>query len=153
MHRLDQKTFSSIIEHTPLVSIDLIIKDKNDEVLLGKRSNEPAKGYWFVPGGRIFKNETITNAFSRIFYDEIGQKISISNAKLLDAYEHFYPNSFCNENVNTHYVVLAYKVNYDFNMNALPSAQHAAYKKFSIKQLLQDNEVHPYVKLYFKENK
>jgi hypothetical protein len=40
----------------PLVSIDLIIRDNADRVLLGLRNNEPAKGYFFVPGGIILKD-------------------------------------------------------------------------------------------------
>ena len=55
-----------IIDATPLISIDLIILNSNDEILLGKRNNRPAKGYWFVPGGRIRKNETLKQALSRI---------------------------------------------------------------------------------------
>ncbi|MEG1251614.1 MAG: NUDIX domain-containing protein, partial [Citrobacter sp.] len=57
--------FQTIVQNTPLISIDFIVKNERDEVLLGKRVNKPAKGYWFVPGGRIFKNETIFQAFKR----------------------------------------------------------------------------------------
>ena len=51
---LDSKNFKIIIENTPLVSIDLCIVC-DSQILLGKRENEPLKGVWFTPGGRIFK--------------------------------------------------------------------------------------------------
>ena len=54
---LDKDTFSTVIQNTPLISIDLIVENKKGQILLGKRVNEPALGYWFVPGGRIFKDE------------------------------------------------------------------------------------------------
>ncbi len=42
---IDQNDFLRIIELTPLVSIDLILKSNDDKYLLGKRLNRPAKNY------------------------------------------------------------------------------------------------------------
>lgn len=42
---LPDETFKSIIQHTPLISIDLIVRNEAGEVLLGKRVNAPAKCY------------------------------------------------------------------------------------------------------------
>jgi len=148
---LDSETFAHIVEHIPLIAIDLIIKNSKGSVLLGKRVNDPAKEYWFVPGGRIYKNETIPEAFSRIFFSETGHNLLIDDAKFLGVYEHFYENSFYDENISTHYVVLGYEVNYDILMNILPKIQHNTYKIVPVKTLLQDAEVHANVKLYFKE--
>ena len=150
---LEKERFAQIVAHTPLVSIDLIVKNSRGEVLLGKRMNEPAKGYWFVPGGRIYKNETISQAFSRIAESEIGQEEAIENAKFLGAYEHFYENSFCSEHISTHYVVLAYELNCNLSAYVLPKAQHNDYKIVPVEVLLHDAKVHPNVKLYFKESK
>lgn len=50
---LASKTFQTIIGATPLVSIDLIVKKAKGEVLLGYRTNRPAQGDWFVPGGWV----------------------------------------------------------------------------------------------------
>jgi colanic acid biosynthesis protein WcaH len=47
---LEDIVFKTIIENTPLVSVDLIIKNEN-KILLGKRVNKPAQGYWFTLGG------------------------------------------------------------------------------------------------------
>ncbi len=37
----------------------MIVSGNDDLVLLGKRSNRPVIGSWFVSGGRIFKDEII----------------------------------------------------------------------------------------------
>ncbi len=148
---LDHETFAHIVEYTPLIAIDLIIKDSDGRVLLGRRVNAPAKDSWFVPGGRIYKNETISEAFSRIFLSETGDELLIEDARFLGVYEHFYKNSFSYENISTHYVVLGYEINYDFSINILPETQHNTYKIVPVKTLLQDAEVHSNVKLYFKE--
>jgi len=61
-----------IVRLAPLVAIDLIIRNARDEVLLGLRSNEPAKGFYFVPGGMIRKGERLREAFARVLKDETG---------------------------------------------------------------------------------
>ena len=61
--KLNHDDFVEVVKKTPLVSIDLIVENDRNEVLLGFRKNEPAKNYWFVPGGRILKNERIAEAF------------------------------------------------------------------------------------------
>ncbi|MEO1945342.1 MAG: hypothetical protein ABGY11_13660 [Candidatus Thioglobus sp.] len=62
---LDDATFKTVVGSAPLVSIDILLK-KDGKVLLGKRVNKPARGYFFSTGGRINKNETIDNAMARV---------------------------------------------------------------------------------------
>ena len=47
---LKKEEFLETIKNTPLVAIDLIIENDSGEILLGKRNNNPAKNFWFVPG-------------------------------------------------------------------------------------------------------
>ena len=54
---LPPEAFAHIVAHAPLVAIDLLVQDTQQRLLLGWRNHPPARGYWFVPGGRIRKNE------------------------------------------------------------------------------------------------
>ena len=63
---LPQDTFKTIVASTPLISIDLKVRDHQNNVLLGKRVNRPAQGCWFVHGGRVLKDESIEQAFIRL---------------------------------------------------------------------------------------
>ena len=146
---LDKETFKCVLAHTPLVSIDLIVKNQKKEVLLGRRKNPPAKGFLFVPGGRIFKNETIEKAFRRIALEEIGKEIDIISAKFLRVYEHFYEESIFGKEISTHYIVLAYEVKIDKKLK-LPLIQHKEYYWLTVEELLKRKDVHFYVKNYFK---
>ena len=94
---LSRTDFKIVVQLAPLVSIDLIIRDPEGKVLLGRRNNEPAKGHYFVPGGRILKDERIRDAFARILKTEVDVEASFANAKFLGAYEHFYETNFVNE--------------------------------------------------------
>lgn len=146
MH-LDKKTFSNVVANTPLISIDLIVKNKEGQVLLGKRVNKPAQDSWFVPGGRVFKDEKLDDAFSRIVYDELGIKLSRSSAIFYGLYEHFYDNNVFNDKFSTHYIVLAHVI----RLEVLPKLnnQHSSYKWFDIEELLADENVYKYTKDYF----
>ena len=69
---LSLEIFKTVVASTPLVSIDLIIRNSQEQVLLGLRNNRPTQGYWFVPGGRIQKDERLENAFRRLVSVELG---------------------------------------------------------------------------------
>lgn len=126
---LDKDTFLSVVKNTPLVSIDLVVRSEDDQILMGKRVNQPAAGYWFVPGGVIEKNETLEEAFNRITKIELGKIIHIDNAQLLGAFTHLYDTNFAREpEVTTHYVVLAYELRMPVNLNLLPADQHSNYR-------------------------
>ena len=99
--------FKTIIDNTPLVSVDLIVKHKG-KVLLGKRVNKPAQRYWFTLGGRVLKNESIQNAIQRIGKLELDIIID-GSPKFIGVFEHFYDDSIY-QNVSTHYINLGYEI-------------------------------------------
>jgi len=141
--------FKTIIDNTPLVSVDLIVKHKG-KVLLGKRVNKPAQGYWFTLGGRVLKNETIENAIQRIGKQELD--IMIDNSpKFIGVFEHLYDDSIF-DTVSTHYLNLAYEIEVS-GLEDLPKDQHNEYRWFDPEELIQSKEVHKYVKDYFTEEK
>ena len=149
---LEKKLFSTIIENAPLISIDLIIKNSEGKILLGQRVNKPAKNSWFVPGGRIFKDETMQDAFKRITKDEIGKAYDISNASFKGVYQHFYDDNVFNDNFSTHYIVLGFELVIKEELS-LSTIQHEKYIWFTKDELLNSNEVYSYVKDYFKKEK
>ncbi len=125
---LDKQTFLTVVEHTPLVAIDLVVCS-GQQVLMGERLNQPAAGYWFVPGGRVFKNETLPVAFGRISSVELGTACEIKSARLLGAFTHLYDNNFAEvAGIGTHYVVLAYRLDLELDLSALPTVQHQDYR-------------------------
>ena len=90
-------------------------------MLLGKRVNKPAQGYFFSTGGRINKNETIDNAMARIAKNELNIELK-STPEFIGVFEHFYVDSIFND-VSIHYVNLAYEVEVE-GSPSLPTEQH-----------------------------
>ena len=61
--------FNSFIDYMPLVCVDVVIIH-NNKCLLLKRKNWPAKNQYWLPGGRILKNESIKEATIRKVKEE-----------------------------------------------------------------------------------
>ncbi len=152
---LDDKSFQFLVRNAPLISIDLIVKNKKNQVLLGLRKNAPARNFWFVPGGRIFKNETFREAIQRIVKAEINLKHEPTDFEyfFFGVYEHNYADNYTGrKNYSTHYVVLAVILSYDFESKFSALSQHNEYKYFDISELLASDSVHHFTKQYFEEH-
>jgi len=149
--QLHPRIFASVIKHTPLVAIDLVALNDRAEVLLGLRRNAPARGYWFVPGGRILKGETLSAAMARILRDEISLTPGeCGTPELIGVFEHFYSENFMTApGFGTHYVVLAYRLDIgSVRESALPGLQHAGYRWMRAAEMTQAKDVHPHVRAY-----
>jgi len=152
---LDADTFLAVVTSTPLVAVDLVLVRGGCEVLLGLRNNRPAQGFWFVPGGRILKNEPIQTALARVASNELGLQLGALRQppQLLGAFEHFYPDCFAGSaeavGVTTHYVVLGHLVQVpaDFVVPGL-DAQHAELRWWSLAEAQASSAVHRFTKDY-----
>jgi colanic acid biosynthesis protein WcaH len=127
---LSADVFLDVVKHAPLVSIDLLVRRGDGPILMGRRTNEPARDTWFVPGGCIQKSETLDAAFARIALKELGFDVNRSDATLHGVYTHLYDANFAEApDVSTHYVVLAYEWTPQTipTLTTLPTAEHREY--------------------------
>ncbi|MCS3504626.1 colanic acid biosynthesis protein WcaH [Achromobacter sp. JUb104] len=144
--------FRHAVQMLPLVSIDLLLRDAGGRYLTGLRTNPPARGAWFVPGGRIRKNEPLRAALDRIAREELGLAIAPDAWTPRGVYEHFYGTNFAGEaGRSTHYVVLAYEAELSLDTASLPRGQHHGYRWLQAEEIAADPGVHPYTQAYFKE--
>jgi colanic acid biosynthesis protein WcaH len=149
---LSKQRFSQVVESTPLVSIDLVIEDENGQVLLGERLNRPAQGFWFVPGGRILKDEKLEDAFARLTSEELGREFNLSQATLLGPYTHLYDDNVFGNEFTTHYIAIAYKLIVTRSELNLPmGVQHSRYCWCHKDELLTSDKVHIHTKRYFQK--
>lgn len=123
--RVPDDIWKQIVEHSPLVSVDLVV-EHDDGVILGKRENEPAHGEWFVPGGVVRKGESLTEAVQRVSREELGCGVSIQTQ--LGVYEHHYETSEFKD-VTKHYVPIAFVVQPEGD-SFEPDEQHTSLRRF-----------------------
>ena len=148
---LNREEFLKVVEHTPLVSIDLIVYNLDGKVLVGLRKNRPAQNTWFVPGGKFLKNERIADAMCRISKVELGVEISALQAHFKGVYEHLYPDNFADApGISTHYIVLAYEIHMTSTIIEPPPEQHSEYCWLTPQEILDNPAIHENTKAYFK---
>ena len=156
---LPQETFTIAVNALPLVSVDLCIADPDGRLLVGLRTNRPAQGWWFTPGGRVRKNEPIGDAIVRVAQDEIGLTLaSSSRATLMGAWDHFYPDSAFSPDVSTHYVNLPHLIVLDADeardlgiANGDPAdGQHSHWRWISLAEGQADPKLHHYARNYLE---
>lgn len=135
-----------IVEHVPIPSVDLLVVT-DDSLLLAKRQNEPAKGEWFVPGGRVQKGESLEEAVHRVAKAELGVDVVIIDE--LGGYNHMYETADVADAGGKHYVAHGYVVRPKSDQVNLDE-QHSEAKYFALDAL---PSVHPNVAAYIDDLK
>ena len=116
----------TIVANVPIVSVDLVIR-RDGGVVLGRRTNEPAKGHWFIPGGRVLKGETRREAVGRVAAEELGIEVEIVES--LGAFEHLYDTSGVSGVDSKHYLANGYVVDV-VDGEPEPDDQHDTFRAF-----------------------
>jgi colanic acid biosynthesis protein WcaH len=106
--------YQQIVDKMPIPCVDLVITQHN-KILLVQRTQEPAKGLWWLPGGRIMKGETLEAAALRKAEQEVGLPVEI--VKKIGVYEYFSDKSQFPIVSGTHAVVACFLVKAEGEIN------------------------------------
>lgn len=140
---ISDEEWATIVRRVPIVSVDLVVSF-DDHLILGRRRNEPAKGEWFVPGGRVHKHERLTEAVHRVARTELGVEVTI--AERLGVYEHFYEAADVADADGKHYVANGFVVRATDDPTAA-DGQHSDLRAFEE----TPEDLHPYVVQYLQD--
>lgn len=151
---LSESEFYTAGKLSQFVSVDLLIYYEN-RLLLGMRKNNPAKNYYFVPGSKLYKEESITEGIQRTSKNELGITLNLKNIKKLGLYEHIYDNNFKDDTYGIHYVVIPIQYNLsDEEYLTLTNSsqfysQHDCILWIEPTEISQRDDIHTFVKYYF----
>ena len=67
------KTWKTMLRNFPMLVVDGVLIESG-KICLVKRVDYPYIGWWVIPGGFVDKNERLTKAVVREFYEETGLK-------------------------------------------------------------------------------
>jgi colanic acid biosynthesis protein WcaH len=100
---LPKEVFLFISRLTPLVNVDLLIKDENGKTLLSWRNDQYAGVGWHVPGGIVRFKENLETRIMKVAEEEIGAKVDFDPVPIA-------VNQFiCSHNTRGHFISLLYK--------------------------------------------
>lgn len=93
---LSDEEYDFIYSRVPRVTVDLLIKNREDQILLTQRTIEPYINHWHLPGGRIKFRESVGDAIKRIAKTELGIELKfvgkiVGICEYPDEYQHDQP--------------------------------------------------------------
>lgn len=141
--KIPEKIYKEIHRSLPIACVDIVITN-GKEFLLMKRRNQPQKGTWWLPGGRVLKNELLEDAVTRFLKKEIGLTGKTDN--FLGFQELFFSPGYF-PNINAHTIGFVFKVKISPNSRISFDKQHSEARWFSC----IDRSWHPYVKKFLRE--
>ena len=144
--KLSDELYTKFHESMPIFCVDIVLKNSEGGFLLVKRSNEPANGQWWLPGGRLLRNETIDEAAVRKIKEEVGLDIKLFKG-MNKCYELIFNDSPFSHGRGTHNVTTCVSAEVsDFDDFKL-DGNHSELKLFH----KVDEDWHPYVKECLRE--
>ena len=145
--KIPENLYRKIHRYLPLVCTDVVIvgKSKGEKhFLLVKRGNEPEKGKWWFPGGRIFKNELLKDAALRKTKQETGLKPT--KLREMGLYEYFSPVGYY-KGTNSHMLAIVYRAEVNIRESIILDSQSLDSRWFQE----IDPRWHPYVKEFLRK--
>ena len=117
--------YRQILETMPIPCVDIAIV-ANGTVLLVQRTDAPAKGQWWLPGGRVLKGEMMKDAAIRKAREEVGIECHVTS--IIHTAETIFPDG--PDGIPVHSInccFFLYPVSADFRIS-LDTHQQASYR-------------------------
>jgi colanic acid biosynthesis protein WcaH len=100
---LPEELFLFISRITPMVNVDLLIKDENERVLLSWRDDQFAGTGWHIPGGIVRFKEKLKERVLKVAETEIGTSIKFDSVPVA------INQTICEHDTRGHFISILYK--------------------------------------------
>ncbi len=90
---IEDKLYKQILDVSVIATVDVVVLDSDNKILLWLRNNKPLKWIYYIPWWRINKNEKILDAAHRKIKEELGIDIDISKLEYLNVYDDIFDES------------------------------------------------------------
>ncbi len=100
-----REVFETILEWSVLPTFDLLLEYGDQGVVVLKRTIEPYKNVWALPGLRMYKGESIDDTLMRIAQQELGIKIDPIERIFIGQYVGKFKTEFNRQDISTCYLI------------------------------------------------
>lgn len=100
---LPDEVFFYISRVTPLVNVDLLIKDENSRTLLAWRDDEYSGVGWHLPGGIVRFKEKLEERVLKVAIKEVGNKVKFDPVPIA------INQIICKKTTRGHFISILYK--------------------------------------------
>jgi len=142
---IPEETFGACLDAVPQVCVEVLL-ERDGEVLVARRTNEPAKDTWFWPGGRLYKGERLADCARRVGREELGVDVDLVDR--VGVYSHFWDTASVAGADSRHTVNVAFHVRQrDPEATVTLDDQHDDYRFVTA----EDPDLHDYLYQYFED--
>ncbi|MBI4575109.1 MAG: NUDIX domain-containing protein [Planctomycetes bacterium] len=138
--RIPDALYRQLCTLMPIPCVDLLVEDPASRVLLLRRRNDPARGEWWFPGGRVHHRERRHAAALRKLREECG--LEAARVDELGTFDVMFED--CPPGAADHGVTTVYRATVDDPAVAL-DAQSEAYR-WSLPVAWGAEGLHPFVR-------
>jgi len=138
---IPEETFAECLDRLPQVCVEVVVTHDGG-VLLARRTNPPAEGEWFWPGGRLYKGERLAAAARRVAREELGLAVELDGR--LGVEEHFWETAAPDSADSRHTVNVVYEASPVDGLDVTLDDQHDDWRLLRA----PDPELHEYVRGY-----
>ena len=138
---LDSSLYRIIHQNMPINCVDVVLKTTDRGFLMIKRKEEPAKDQWWLPGGRVLRNESLVSAAKRKVLEETNLRIK-SLDKIVNGYELLFRGDPFDHGGGTHSICTCYSAEVKDLSSLKMDECHSESKVFSH----YISEWHPYLR-------
>lgn len=148
MEGLPEEIFLFATQITPMINVDLLVRDKKGRILLSWRDDELCGTGWHVPGGIIRYKEKIGHRIEQVALKELGCKIKYSREPIE------IKELICNKSARAHFITLIYdcevvgELNTENQKYQCDEVGYLAWHEVFPENMI---DVHYFYKKYFKE--
>jgi len=104
---IPEETFGACLDALPQVCVEVLLERAGHGVLVARRTNDPARGEWFWPGGRLYKGERLPAAARRVAREELGVAVELRGR--VGVYSHFWDTASVTGADSRHTVNIVYR--------------------------------------------
>lgn len=140
--------FLFISRMTPLINVDLLIKDNKGRILLSWRDDKFAGKGWHIPGGIVRYKEKLEQRIQEVAKNEIGTKVKFEKVPIA------YNEIILKQKTRGHFISLLYRCSVPENfipLNKDISPFHPGYLKWHNKCPKNLIKVHEIYRKYIDE--
>ena len=146
---IEKELYKDILRNIPIPTVDILFLNSKNELLLGKRNNEPLLGVYYIPGGRINKWEKLLDAAHRKAKEELWIDIDTTRLEFVWVYDDIFDNSAFDD-IGTHCIPVTYCYRLTISEEdhlSIWDTQHSELQFFS----LDDPSLHEMVKMRIRD--
>lgn len=142
-----REVFETLLEWSVLPTFDLLIEYGDKGIVILKRTIEPYKNVWALPGLRMYKGENIDDTLIRIAKQELGIDIDPAKKVLVGQYVGKFKTEFNRQDLST-----AYLIRLEGNEKLVPNPDHFSAMEFTHKPVPSMGAMYKYyVEKYLSE--